>query len=166
MHRSSSSTAPAEDKENTPPRGRRVRKRPVEAEEPSPSPPTLDRRAAGESALEDLGRTGKPEDLLAISHGIASRLPDDAARTLLTLGVAVPGPAAVTAACAQLCRPGLSSDVVPSLGDPRAARTCTPTSRRTSSASSGFSRGCLQRATCATARQYVESDPRQVLLRP
>ena len=165
MHRSSSSTAPAEDKENTPPRGRRVRKRPVEAEEPSPDPPTLD-RSGGESALEDLGRTGKPEDLLAISRGIASRLPDDAARTLLTLGVAVPGPAAVTAACAQLCRPGLSSDVVPSLGDPRAARTCTPTSRRTSSASSGFSRGCLQRATCATARQYVESDPRQVLLRP
>lgn len=61
---------------------------------------------------EDLGRTGNPEDLLAVSSGIALRLPDDAARALLTLGMAVPGPVAATDACAQLCRPGLSS------GDP------------------------------------------------
>ena len=118
MHRSSSSTAPAEDQENTPPRPRRVRKRPVETEEATPDPPTLDRSAAGESALEDLGRTGNREDLLAVSRGIACRLPDEAAGALLTLGVAVPGPAAATAACAQLCRPGLSSGDVPSLGDP------------------------------------------------
>ena len=118
MHRSSSSTAPVEDKENTPPRSRQARKRPVEAEEPTPDPPTLDRSAAGGSALEDLGRTGSLEDLLAVSRGMALRLPDDAARALLTLGMAVPGPVAATAACAQLCRPGLSSGDVPSLGDP------------------------------------------------
>ena len=117
MHRSSSSTAHAEDQENTPPRTRRERKRPVGEEEPTPDPPTLDRSAAGGSALEDLGRIGSLEDLLAVSRGMGLRLPDDAARALLTLGMAVPGPVAATAACAQLCRPGLSSGDVPSLGD-------------------------------------------------